>query len=105
MSLIDHAACNLFLDSFPPVDFRAAVDLSDGRTSGDEDEVEEPAVPVEEAHDAEAAVRVRVVAVLGSHALELVLVLRRSLELLDKFKTEITELARSRTLNKIGCEG
>ena len=78
--------------NYPPVDLRAAVNLPDGGAAGDEDEVEEPAVAVEEAHDAEAAVRVRVVAVLGPHALELVLVLKMSLELLDKFKTEITEL-------------
>ena len=64
------------LGHFPPVDLRAAVDLPDGGAPGDEDEVEEPAVPVEEAHDSEAAVRVRVVAVLGTHALELVLVLK-----------------------------
>ena len=62
------------LGYFLPVDLRASVDLPDGGAPGDEDEVEEPAVAVEEAHDAEAAVRVRVVAVLGPHALEFVLV-------------------------------
>ena len=68
------------LSTILPVDFGAAVDLADGGAAGDEDEVEEPAAPVEEAHDAKAAVRVRVVAVLGPHALELVLVLKMSLE-------------------------
>ena len=70
------------LDYNPPVDLGAAVDLPDGGAPGDEDEVEEPAAPVEEAHDPEAAVRVRVVAVLGPHALEFVLILRMSFEFL-----------------------
>ena len=69
-----HSVSSVQLSTILPVDFGAAVDLADGGAAGDEHEVEVPGGAVEHAHDAEAAVRVRVLRVLGPHHLELVLV-------------------------------